>query len=301
MPKNISDTFREIDAERELLNKSDESIIEDYIGQVPVQSPLIKYTANKFAFREVLVNKQYDKILEYTDFDLQCMTRRGIGDIHMLEYIFVNCRDEIILHIVDNCTNFDMEPQNKLACGDYVRNILGYACRHSSMYIVKYIMEKGAPFIDSYWDASFNGDNNDSDNRFFNRADIYMIDYIFSKGTKTGTYFLNMMFHKDGENYKKVYHCIDNHLNFNDCEFVRKVLNNNIPPEILKYVLSKGIYLEEQTLYPDFVNHKYMYYTPVHYLIAHNRESARVKLFIDAGANLECKAYLGYRPIHTAI
>lgn len=182
--------------QKDLLNKYDDDIINNYINRPKKIDEVlsVKYSDNKIIVRDFLRKNEFNKLLDYTDYDLACMMNRCIRGINFVEHIFTYCFDyKLVCYFIDNC--IDLNTTNEDI------SIMKFACERSNLEIVKYLIDKGVTFFDSYW-------NTTRDNiKFINYASINVIDHIFAKILKLGSIFMSLLFDlKVVSDQKKIYH-----------------------------------------------------------------------------------------------
>jgi hypothetical protein len=304
------------------LNSSDQNIIDAYINKKNnKQKSCPKYRDNKVAIRNFLRAKQFDKLLNYTSYDLDCMINRIVCGKSWIEYILVNCTDAtIIRHFIDNITdiNYDINKRfyRKCMCESaqpQYSNIFELVFRYSTIEMLIYVFEKINSIPYGIWNLTklCNGRRI----TFLETIPFdFMMRIIKEKFNKTDSNFITAIFCNsnyidDEETFKKICYIIDNVIDFGD---YRQIYHDLIPnyllgyiikyskPNILEYVIKKGIDLEEEDCSRNSVSDVNIGYCTSIGLAIYYKKVSAVKLLIDANVNLEYENCNSNRPIHIA-
>lgn len=319
--------------QEELLTHSDKDIINNYVAHrqtnfvaedrvgvaalVSVLPSLPTYADNKIAIREFLRKKQFEKLLDYAEYDLKCMIRRTIYGKNFILYILTYCTDyAIICHFIDNIVdiNFDINSIHHKSCMYTYSNIFQYVYWCSTMEIIKYVAEK-ITIPDNIWTMARRDKDADTGTStfvsFFEFISIdLMVSIINRIANPVDNALINAVFcnrHYSKTTFDKICYIIDNVMNLNELNNYASYIIRYSGSHVLKYIIDQGIDLEEEdaTLCDQNQNRcgnemEMGEGTPI-FTAIYCKNVEAVKLLIGAGANLEHENSCGNRPIHLAI
>jgi ankyrin repeat protein len=234
-------------------------------------------------FKNIIDNKQFDKLLNYTNFDLSNYLKL----YNMKNYFVVllkNCKDEKVLkYVIENAIDLECEDNKEW-------RPIHYICEYSTPEMIKYIIDKGV-------DLECENDNKD---RPIHCICLYstpeMIKYIIDKGVDLEC---------ENDNKWKPIHYI---CKFSSPEMIKYIIDKgvdlecetnckwrpinficeNSTQEMIKYIIDKGV---------DFECEDEFGKRPIHYICQYSTPEM-IKYIIDKSVDLECEAICKYRPIH---
>jgi len=121
----------------------DNNIVKKIVNECMVINPQL--TQNIFKppynfYNELIIkklnNKCFDVLLQY-NITHEFLTSTDICGMSLVRYVFINCKDSVILkHVVDNMNNLEFIFRNGA-------RIIHYICEFSPPEMIKYIIDKG--------------------------------------------------------------------------------------------------------------------------------------------------------------
>ncbi|AYV82281.1 MAG: hypothetical protein Homavirus24_4 [Homavirus sp.] len=225
--------------------------------------PSMNHLDNVNIINKFLLLKEYDKLLQYENFDFMAI------DLYIIDMLKTK-RDDIIKHILDKsinleCVNYDRwKPIHFICCygtpevTNKIKFIL-FLAKNKLVLFVKYMIDKGV-------DLECVNNHGWKPIHFVCRYSTpETIKYLVDKGIDLECT------NRDG--WKPIHFVCQCH--------------NGIP-EIIKYMIDKGIDLE-------CVNNEK--WKPIH-LVCRYSTPKMIKYLVDKGVDLECVNNNGWKPIH---
>jgi len=240
----------------------------------------------------IISNNQYDKLLEYNQFDLEYF-----DDVERL-IKKLRKNDKVLLHIINN--TLDLE----FVCVDK-KKLVHYICEHASYNVIKFILDKKIDL------ESEDESKNRPIHIICDRSSMETIKYLMDKGVNLmcanscGKIPLNNIYNsytETDQNYlfKYAIEKIINNKNlsaekltgelFKLIQFMAKYSTF----EMCKYVINQGVNLGINLEYIDEDGLKLIHYT------CKNNMHDLVAYLIEKGVDLESEDKAGWKPIHYA-
>ena len=117
-----------------------------------IYKPTKSHLKYKYEIRQIIINKHFTELLQYSNFSLKLFNDKEICDL--LDY----CKNKIIKHIIDNCDNLNEKISTKNIHYDYASsssssstddydytgsNFIHHVCKILDYTILKYLLKKG--------------------------------------------------------------------------------------------------------------------------------------------------------------